>query len=198
MNKLKIEEIVPFSTYEAIRTDFRRRVIDLKKRRRIPLGDRITLVFENRETIRFQIQEMVRVERLDDPAKIREELETYNLLIPESGQLSATLFIEITESERVKEILDGFKGIDDGRSVFIELGGERVFGIFEEGHSKEEKLSAVHYVRFVLSPKQRGAFLDTETPAALVLDHAKAAARTPLTAEVRRELGWDLENPLDA
>jgi hypothetical protein len=191
MKPLTLKDIKPLSDYEPIRKEFRERIIALKKRRRVSLGDRITLVFENRDTILFQIQEMMRVEHLYDPGKIQDELNTYNPLITGPGELSATLFIEITESERIKEILDGLQGIDNGRGIFIELGPDRIYGEFEAGHSKEDKLSAVHYVRFRLSPEQQTAFRNDETPAALVADHPNYSARTVLTREVREELSKD-------
>ena len=195
MDTLRIKDIKPLSEYEPIRNEFRARIIALKKRRRVPLGDRMTLVFENRDTILFQIQEMMRVEHIYDPVKIQDELNSYNPLIAGPGELSATLFIEITESERIKEILDGLQGIDDGRSIFIELGPDRIYGEFEAGHSKEDKLSAVHYVRFRLTPEQRDGFPGNATPAALVADHPNYRARTPLNTEMRQELSEDFTTP---
>jgi len=191
MDTLQIKDIKPLSEYEPIRKEFRERIIALKKRRRISLGDRLTLVFENRDTILSQIQEMMRVEHIYDPAKIQNELDTYNPLIPGPGELSATLFIEITEAGRIKEILDGFLGIDGGRCVFIQLGSEQIYGRFEEGHSKEDKLSAVHYVRFRFSPEQQAAFGNDRIPAALVVEHPNYSARTPLAPEARQELSGD-------
>jgi hypothetical protein len=192
MKPLELKDIQPLPEYEPIRKEFQRQIIALKKKRRITLGDRITLVFENRDTIRFQVQEMMRTEHLYDPAKIQDELDTYNPLLPGPGELSATLFIEITEADRIKEILDQFRGIDDGRSVFLELGPDRIYGEFEAGHSKEDKLSAVHYVRFRLSPDQQKTFPNLETEAAFVIDRPPYHARTPIPEEVRKSLVEDL------
>jgi hypothetical protein len=192
MDTLQLKNIKPLSDYEPIRKEFRERIIALKKRRRVSLGDRMTLVFENRDTILFQIQEMMRVEHIYDDQKIQDELDAYNPLIAGAGELSATLFIEITEPERIKEILDSLQGTDDGRSIYLELGPERIYGRFEEGHSKEDKLSAVHYVRFRLSPEQQAEFRNNATPAALVADHPNYRARTPLNTEIRQELAKDL------
>jgi len=193
MDTLQLKDIKPLSDYEPVRKEFRERIIALKKLRRVPLGDRITLVFENRDTLLFQIQEMMRVEHIYDPKKIQDELDTYNPLIAGPGELSATLFIEITDSERIKEILDGLHGIDDGRSIFLELGPERVYGRFEEGHSKADKLSAVHYVRFRFTPEQEAAFRNEATPAALVADHPNYRARALLNTGIRREFLRDLD-----
>jgi len=192
MNTLQLKDIKPLPEYEAVRKSFRDRIIALKKKRRIPLGDRVTLVFENRDTILFQIQEMMRVEHIYDPARIQDELDTYNPLIAGPDELSSTLFIEITEPERIKEILDQLRGIDSGRCLFFEIGTDRVNGRFEEGQSNEEKLSAVHYVRFRFSSEQRAAFRDEQVPAALIVDHPHYRARTLLEKEVRRELSGDL------
>ena len=192
MDTLQLKDIKPLSEYEGVRKSFRERIIALKKRRRVALGDRITLVFENRDTILFQIQEMMRVEHIYDPAKIQDELDTYNPLIAGPDELSATLFIEITEPERIKEVLVQLRGIDNGRCLLFELGADRIYGRFEEGHSNEEKLSAVHYVRFRFTPEQQAAFHNDQAPAALILDHPHYRARMVLEKEVRRELEGDL------
>lgn len=193
MEKIQFSDIKPLSEYEAVRKAFRDEIIALKKHRRVPLGNRISVVFENRETILFQIQEMMRVEHFYDPEKIQDELDTYNPLIPDPGELSASLFIEITESERIQEILDQFQGIDDGKSVYLEIGEERVYGLFEAGHSKEDKISAVHYVRFRLTPGQQAAFKKLAVPVRLVADHLRYRAQNRISEEVRRELSKDFD-----
>ena len=108
-----------FAAYETIRQDFRRRIIELKQKRRISLGDRLSLVFENRPTVIFQIQEMLRVENISDLDKIRQEIATYNQLIPDSGELSATLFLEIEDQTHLREELLKFQGIEDAISLRI-------------------------------------------------------------------------------
>lgn len=192
MEKLTFSEIAPLPEYERERTDFRRRIIELKARRRISIGPSITVVFENRETVRFQIQEMLRVERIDEEEKVRHELEVYNGLIPEAGALSATLFIEITESGRIKERLDQLMGIDRPGHLWLELGGERCPAEFEEGHSNEEQLSAVHYLRFRLTPEQRRRLGDPAVAARLVIDHSHYQASAELGLPTRQSLLTDL------
>ncbi|MBI3812610.1 MAG: DUF3501 family protein [Nitrospirae bacterium] len=192
MDALQLKDIKPLSEYEPIRKAFRERIIALKKLRRVPLGDRITMVFENRDTLLFQIQEMMRVEHIYDPKKIQDELDTYNPLIAGPGELSATLFIEITEPDRIKEMLDGLQGIDDGRSIYLELGTDRIHGQFESGHSKEDKLSAVHYVRFRLSTEQQASFRNAATPGALVVKHPNYSERTVLDRATREALSKDI------
>jgi Protein of unknown function (DUF3501) len=192
MNRLSRADIAPLEVYENERADFRRRIIELKARRRIAIGPSITLVFENRETVRFQIQEMLRVERIDEEEKVRHELEVYNGLIPEAGALSATLFIEITEPGRIKELLDRLMGIDRPGHLWLELGGERCPAEFEEGHSNEQKLSAVHYLRFRLTPEQRLRLGDPALAARLVIDHPHYQASAELGLPTRQSLLQDL------
>jgi len=192
VKKLAFSDIQPLAGYEQERVSFRQRIIALKAQRRIAVGDLITLVFENRETVRFQIQEMMRVERLDDEERIKQELETYNKLIPERGELSATLFIEIVDPDRVKEILDRLMGIDEPKHVWFQLGDEHSAGAFEAGHSSAEKLSAVHYVRFRLTPNQQRVLADPKLPVHLVIDHPNYRAAANLSVETRRALLGDL------
>ena len=111
MRKLTLGDIVDLRAYERERDDFRARVIALKKPRRIPLGNLITIVFENTETMRFQIQEMARAEKLLRDEQVEHEVATYNELIPEPGELSATLFIEIADPDALREWLPKLPGI---------------------------------------------------------------------------------------
>ena len=192
MEKLALSDIKPLAEYERERTDFRRRIIELKAPRRISIGPLITLVFENRDTVRFQIQEMLRVERIEEEGKVRHELEVYNGLIPEEGELSATLFIEITDGDRIKVTLDQLMGIDEPGRLRLEVGGERCVALFEAGHSSEEKLSAVHYLRFRLTPEQQKRLADPALAARLVIDHPHYQASAELGLSTRRSLLADL------
>src|SRR3990167_288732 len=131
MKQLVQTDLLPAVEYERQREQFRSQIIALKQRRRISVGPLITLVFENRETLRFQTQEMIRVEQILDPRKVQDELDVYNALMPGSGEVSATLLIEITEQDRMKEWLDVFMGLDHGETVAIRAGGEQAFGEFE-------------------------------------------------------------------
>ena len=106
MRKLTRDDIVDIAAYERERLEFRSHVIDVKKRRRVEVGEQVTLVFENLDTMRFQVQEIMRAERIVLDDRIQQELDIYNELLPEPGQLTATLFIEISEQARVKEVLD--------------------------------------------------------------------------------------------
>ena len=100
MRKLTVDDIVDHRAYERERDEFRARIIAMKKRRRIALGDLLTIVFENTDTMRFQVQEMARAERMLTDEADRDEVATYNELIPDDGELSGTLFVELTDDER--------------------------------------------------------------------------------------------------
>jgi Protein of unknown function (DUF3501) len=171
MNLLTREDVLSIEEYERQRESFRARIIALKQRRRISIGPLITMIFENRETLRFQIQEMIRVERVLDPEKVQDELDVYNALLPTRNELSATLLIEITEEAKMKQWLDRFMGLDRGPTVAIKAGGETVFGKFEGGHSHDTKISAVHFVRFRASETMKAAFADLREPVSLTVDH---------------------------
>jgi hypothetical protein len=187
------DEILNLVEYEKVRQARREAVIALKGDRRVGVGRYLSFVFENRETVWFQIQEMIRAERIVEEPKIADELEVYNTLLPRPGELAATLFIEIGDAAQIKPVLDTLQGIDTGDRVRLEVGPHVIVGRFEAGHSDEErgKLSAVHFVRFALPDAARAAFASAEV--ALVVDHPGDRGRTVLTPAARRRLAEDLE-----
>lgn len=189
MNKVALDDIVGIAAYEKTREKSRQRIIELKKRRRISVGDNVTLVFENRDTVIFQIQEMMRAEKIADLDKIREEIEVYNELIPARGELSATLFLEIEDQTHLREDLLQFLGIDE--AVYLKVGGHSIHARFEEGRSKEDKISAVQYIKFPFDEAALQAFVKGEK-AELVIDHPNYQARTSIESEMRQSLMEDL------
>ena len=191
MERISIVNLRNLHEYELARPDFRRRVIETKGRRRVSVGPLVTLVFENRETVLFQIQEMLRAERIVEPAKVQEEVDVYNSLLPEDGEVAATLFVEVTEEARVKPILDSFIGLDEGRSLWMEIDGRKYFAKFEAGHGREDKISAVHYIRFPLGPEGASA-LGRVRRARLVLSHGENSGEAELSPETVSELLSDL------
>ena len=165
MSKLTLADIADHREYERERATFREHVIALKKKRRIALGPIVTLVFENRDTIRFQIQEMARVEKLHTDQAIQTELDIYNPLIPERGTLCATMFIELTSEEDLRLWLPDLVGIE--RAAELRLpDGSVVPCIPEAQHesqlTRETITASVHYLRFELRPEQVQAFHDAE------------------------------------
>jgi len=158
----------------------------------VTVGPHLSFVFENRETVLFQVQEMCRVERIVDDAKIQEELDVYNALLPRPGELAATMFIEIEDKDQIQPVLDRFMGIDVGQHVWFQVGRDvAVAGEFEAGHSDEEKgkISAVHLVRFLFPPEAERAF--RAGPVWLVVDHPAERRRVELSPEARSALVED-------
>ena len=195
MPKLTLDDIADLRAYERVRDEFRASVIALKRLRRIPLGEFVTLVFENAETIRFQIQEMARAEKLLSDDAIETELRIYNPLVPEAGQLCATLFIELTSKDALIEWLPKLVGIE--RAVALRLADGSVLpAVVDEDHdaqlTREEVTASVHYVRWELTSAQVDAF--AAGPVALVLDHPNLQAVTELSAETSAELLRDLRD----
>lgn len=192
MTPITRDDILDLYQYEKVREARQQEIIALKRRRRVQVGRYLSFVFENRATVWFQIQEMMRVERIVDERKIADELAVYNDLLPAPGELAATMFIEISDAGAIKPVLDALLGIDTRDYVRMEVGADVVVGRFETGHSDEElgKLSAVHFVRFPLPPSARQAFATSEV--ALVVDHPNERARTVLTPDTRASLLEDL------
>jgi hypothetical protein len=194
--KLALADIADLRAYERERGDFRRHIIDLKKRRRVHVGPVATVVFENRDTIRFQIQEMARVEKLITDEAIQGELDTYNPLVPEPGQLRATLFLELTSDEELRTWLPRLVGVE--RAVALRVGAEGGGRLLraqpEAAHAeqltREEITASVHYVTWDLTPDE--VALVAAGPVALVIDHPEYQEATELGAATVAELLADL------
>ena len=192
MRPIGLEDILGRERYGQTREVVRRRLIDHKRGRRVAVGDRLTLVFEDRATVWYQTQEMLWVEHITDLDAIREELDVYNALVPTDAELSATLLIEISEQARIREELLGLLGID--RHVGLEVAGRRIAAEFEGGRQTDEQISAVQYVRFPVDATSREA-LRSGADASVVVDHARYAARTPLEGLQRDSIVGELLEP---
>lgn len=193
MAKLTLDDIADLREYEREREEFRRHIIDLKKRRRIGVGPIVTLVFENRDTIRFQIQEMARVEKLISDAAIETELRIYNPLIPDPGSLCTTMFIELTNDAEMREWLPKLVGIET--SIEIRLAdGDVVSCVVDPDHAqqltREDTTAAVHYVHFTFTPDQVTEF--SRGGARLAVAHANYEHVAELTDASVAELLADL------
>ena len=194
--KLTLDDISDLRAYERERDDFRGRIIQLKKRRRIHVGPIVTFVFENRETIRFQIQEMARAEKIISDEGIETELRVYNPLIPEPGHLAATMFIELTSDEQLREWLPKLVGIEHRVVLRIGRGADaiEVRCVVDPDHEKQltrdETTASVHYVHFDLTPDQIERF--SASPVALAVDHPAYQHEVDLGDETRTELLADL------
>jgi len=186
MQPLTQKDLWPLPIYEGVRDQFRREVISAKNDRRVTVGPFMTFVFENRLTVKFQVQEILRIERITEPGHVAEELAGFNTMLPGPGQLSATMLIELTgEDLAVKAQLAKLVGL--GRHLWLEQGGVRIAGDLEGGRDDGTKIAAVQYLRFPVPDAQ--ALLKQ---AALVVDHPAYSHRLELSLATRRSLAQDL------
>jgi hypothetical protein len=187
MRKLELKDLWPPPVYEGVRYQFRREVIAGKQARRVTVGPFMTFVFENRLTVKFQVQEILRAERITDEAQVLEELAGFNEMLPGRGELSATLLIELIGNDsEVKAQLAPLTGLGD--RLWLEAGGARSRAIVEGGRDDGRRVAAVQYVRFPVPdlPALR------QGPAALVVDHPAYTHRQELSEATRRSLAQDL------
>lgn len=192
MSRLTLDDIADQRAYERERETFRAHIIDLKRRRRVAVGPVTSFVFENRDTVRFQIQEMARAERILTDEAIQVELDIYNPLIPLAGELSATLFLELTSDEALRHWLPRLVGIE--RAAVLRFGGDSVHSRPEDQHAsfltRDDTTASVHYVRFALSAEQVDRF--EAGPVTLAFDHPEYREATTLSDLTRAELTSDL------
>jgi hypothetical protein len=192
LKPIEPSEVLDLVAYEKARARIRERIIEIKRTRRVQVGRYLSFLFENRDTVLFQIQEMCRAERIVDDARIAEEVEVYNALLPGPGELSATMMIEIEDRDQIQPVLDRLLGIDTRDYVRMEVGGAVVLAVFEAGHSDEErgKISAVHFVRFPLPAEVRRAFRSSDV--SLIVEHPNERAKAWLSEETRAALADEL------
>ena len=190
MRPLRRFEIVPLERYGPLRDAYRERVIGYKRTRRVALGELATLLFEDRETLRFQVQEMLWVERIAEPARVQAELDVYNELMPGESELSATLFVEITEASEIRPTLERLAGLD--RTLALVLGDEpdalRVAAEFDARQFEPGRISAVQYLRFRLAPDARKRFADPRVRARLSALHPSYRREEEIPPAVRAAL----------
>lgn len=190
MKKIGFDELMSLEEYERARDDLRQKVIDLKKRRRVQVGPRVSLLFENRDTVLSQIHEMLRTERITDCERVQEELDTYNELMPADDELSTTLFLEFEDSSQLPQELPKFTGIET--SVSLKVGEHTAAGVPDEIRSKEEITSTIHYLRFKLDPDMRRAFRNGASKAFVVVAHRNYSQMAPIEGTTREQLASDL------
>lgn len=193
MKKLTHADLWKLEDYSRERAAFRARVIAHKKNRTIHLGDHLTLIFEDRMTVQYQVQEMLRIERIFEAAAIDDELGAYNPLIPDGANLKATMLIEYDDVDERRRELEQLRGIED--MIALGVGGmPPVLAIADEDldRSNETKTSAVHFLRFEL-PADSIARLRAGDALAFSVAHPRYAARTTVSAAARDALIADLD-----
>jgi hypothetical protein len=187
--------ITDHATYSERRSELRQRMIPLRAGRRVRVGDVLLFEFENLDTLRYQVQEMVYTERLTDPAEVQHEIDLYGRMLPTSHELCATMFIELTETSAVRTELARLSGIQDAVSLEV---GEHVVRAYElpgpdeDPDAPEHETVSVHVLRFHFDDAARDAFRDPDVPARLVVDHPEYSDDMPITGATRLSLLADL------
>jgi len=193
MDKLTVEDLMSLERYARERPAFRARVLEHKRNRKLALGPNVTWSFEDRLTMQYQVQEMLRAERIFEPAGIREELDAYNPLIPDGSNWKATLLIEFTDVAERQRQLAQLIGLED-RCWVQARGHDRVYAIADEDLEREnaEKTSAVHFLRFELTPPMISALKSGEALAAGVDHDRYRHSVDPVPEPVKAALVADL------
>ena len=190
---IKRESLLSLEAYARERNAFRARVMDHKKRRTVHLGENLTLLFEDELTIRYQIQEMLRIEKIFEEQGIQEELDAYNPLVPDGRNFKATMLLEYEDVDERRAALARLKGIEDRVWVRVE-GCAPVYAIADEDleRDNEEKTSAVHFLRFELAAAMRAA-VKAGAAVKLGCDHTNYPAHVTLAPETLASLAGDLK-----
>ena len=175
--------------YAPIRDDYRNRIIELKKPRRVIVGDRVEIVFDNRLTLTYQIEEICRLENLTRDDQIQAEIDQTNQLMPTEDSLAATLFVPLPPDEDARVALRSLVGLDE--HVVLHVGPHAIRAAFEPGRSTEDRISAVQYLRFPLAADAKSALRTAGTPLALEIDHPSYRHRVACGEELRASLAAD-------
>lgn len=179
---ITLQDIIPLEVYRQGRDEFLNQMIAYKNDRRVKLASHFSLLFENRRTILFQIQELANSEDLTDPKELGEYIDIYAGMLPSDHELSATLFIELDEQQQLEQLLRKLKGIEHHLSLI--LGNEKVQAIFEEEHTDRDVTTSVHYLKFPLTETAKRYLLSGSADSLdvrLVLDHPHLASEIKLT-----------------
>jgi len=191
MKPVTPQDLIPTPAYVRARDAYLRTIIEHKKARRIAVGDSVTAVFEDRKTVLFQVQEMLRAEGITRADAIQHELDTYNALLPGPEELSATLLIDIQDRARIRAELDRLVGLHE--HCFLRVGDlPPAKATFDETQLGEQRISAVQYTKLPVRGVLLAAFRDPAVPAALVIDHPAYRAEGVLDGAVRAGLIADL------
>jgi hypothetical protein len=187
-----LKEILPLEQYEILRPRLRPLFIAAKERRRLALGGHVTLLFENGQSVWYQVQEMIRTERLTAEDAIRHEIDTYNELLPRSGELAATMLIEYPEAQERDRNLRELVGLET--HLWIRLGERREKARFDIRQIATDRVSAVQFVRFPLGGLDPAEFkaLTDHGKVAIEVDHPKLAVTVDITGELAEALARDL------
>ena len=192
MKRLTIEEILPLADYERVRERLRPLFIHEKERRRLHVGSHLTFIFENVQTAWYQIEEMIRAEKMTERDAIQHEIDTYNELIPAAGELAATLLIEYAEPRERDAALARLIGLE--RHLWLKLGEKKIAARFDDRQMSDERISAVQFVRFSLDGVDAARLLELagKRDVAVEADHPSLAARGEIGGLLAASLAEDL------
>jgi hypothetical protein len=193
MNRLKVADLYSLEEYHRLRPEFRAKVLEHKKKRQLAVGPNATLYFEDRLTMQYQVQEMLRIERIFEREAIEEELAAYNPLIPDGSNLKATFMMEFGDAAERREALVLLRGIED--RVYLTVDGfERVQAIADEDleRSSEDKTSAVHFLRFELTAPMRAA-AKSGAKLRFSIEHSEYRHAVEAGDALRKSLAADLD-----
>ena len=192
MEKLNKSDLFSLEEYSINRDGFRKKVLEEKQHRKVYIGEHVVLLFENKNTIQYQIQEMLRIEKIFDAEGIQEELDAYNPLIPDGSNLKAVMLIEYPNVEERKEKLKILKGIE--RKIWIKVGSHnKVFAIADEDLEREDetKTSAVHYLRYEFSPSMINDWKN-DSSIVMGIDHENyQSSETIISSDISSSLSGD-------
>ncbi len=191
MTPLTPADLLPLDEFLAQRSTIQRQTLAARRVRRLAAGDNLTLLFENRMTARWQILEMCRVENITRPDAVQHELDTYNALIPQGTELSATLLVEYPDADERDRMLLRLVGLQDSMTLTLE-GSDTVQGVFDPDQFEEGRISAVQFVRFPLNADQVAALSDLRRAATLRVDHPAYQSETAVSGAVRGALVEDV------
>ncbi len=193
MKKLARSDLLSLEEYADQRKAFRSRMIEHKRNRNVSLGPNLRFYFEDRQTVQYQIQEMLRIEKIFESAGINDELDAYNPLIPDGSNLKATLMIEFENVDERRHALSRLVGVED--TIWLQVDGtERVFAIANEDleRSTSEKTSAVHFLRFEFNPEQV-KLMKAGAKLVLGVDHVQCVQQVSLDEACRQSLAADFD-----
>lgn len=187
------QDLVSLPTYRQGRNEYLQKMIQYKKSRRMKLGNDISILFENRQTVLFQIQELTHNEDLSNPKELDEYIDIYSGMLPGDDELSATLFIEIDNQARLTQTLIDLKGIE--HHLFLQVGDEKLPAVFEEEHDDRDFTTSVHYLKFPLTSTAKSYLTNgsyEHENVRVILTHPKLSIDAPLDADHVASLAKDL------
>ena len=191
--KLKISDLYSLEQYDKHRDALKKEVIEHKKNRTLSIGDNLVLIFEDFKTIKYQVQEMLRIEKIYSESEIQEEIDAYNPLIPDGNNFKATMLIMFPDVEERKKMLLKLHDIEN--NVWISFGGEKIYAYADEDldRSTDDKTSAVHFLRFQLNQDQITEFLSSQD-VEVGVDHPDYCKKVKLNSYTRSNLVGDLSS----